>query len=99
MRHSLRFRWRASQGAFLGLLVAVVAATGPLTPPQPVSAQPAVQLPLELRYVPHDAALFLYADAAAIWSHDTTKSFRTADKKTFGMLEETATKLSGMKIE
>lgn len=99
MRHSLRFRWRAAQGALLGVLVAVVAATGPLSQPQPVSAQPAAQLPTELRYVPHDAALFLYADAAAIWSHDATKSFRTADKKTFGMLEETATKLSGMKVE
>ena len=100
MRHPLPFCWRASQGAALGLLVAVVAATGPLASPQPVSAQPpAAQLPTELRYVPHDAALFLYADAAAVWSHETTKSFRTADKKTFGMLEETATKLSGMKIE
>src|ERR1700709_1583481 len=99
MRRSLQSRCRAPQDALLGVLVAAIAVTGSVAPPQPVSAQPAAQLPTELRYVPHDAALFLYADASKIWSHDVTKSFRAADKNTFGMLEETATKLSGMKIE
>ncbi len=98
MSRSLCFRWHAAQGALLGLLVAALATT-PFAPTRLVTAQPpATPLPIELRYVPHDAAVFLYADAAKIWSHDATKSFRAADKNTFGLLEESAAKLSGMTI-
>ncbi|VTR91901.1 Uncharacterized protein OS=Singulisphaera acidiphila (strain ATCC BAA-1392 / DSM 18658 / VKM B-2454 / MOB10) GN=Sinac_3477 PE=4 SV=1: SBP_bac_10 [Gemmata massiliana] len=99
MSRSPGFRWRATQCAALGLLVAIIVTIAPFGTTQPVSAQPpAGQLPVELRYVPHDAAFFLYADAAKIWSHEATKSFRDADKNTFGLLEGAATKVSGMKI-
>ena len=82
------------------LLVALVVVTGPLATERSCYAQPpATPLPVELRYVPHDAALFLYADGAKIWSHEVTKTFRAADKSTFNTLEETATKVSGMKVE
>ena len=89
----------------LGLLVAAVAVGLPrAAAPAPVAAQPVparadAPLPTALTFVPHDAALFLYADAATIWSSDLAKTFRAADKNTFGNLEEAFTKFTGSKLD
>ncbi len=101
MPRSLRFRSRFLLGGLSGLLVAIVA-IGPFdsaTAQPPATALRADVLPTELQYVPADAALFLHADAAAIWNHEVTKSFRAADKGTFGLLEEGAVKALGAKID
>ncbi|MBN9119141.1 MAG: DUF1559 domain-containing protein [Planctomycetes bacterium] len=104
MKRSLRFRSRFLLGGALGLLVAAVA-VGPFDATRPAAANPpavplrADTLPTELRYVPPDAAFFLHADAAGIWTHEATRSFRAADKNTFGRLEEAAVKTFGSKIE
>jgi hypothetical protein len=81
--------------------LAAVVAVGPSETIQTVraAAPPAAPLPPELRYVPADAAFFVHADAAAIWTHEVTKSFRDADKNTFGQLDTLAQKAFGAKIE
>ncbi|MCI0702958.1 MAG: DUF1559 domain-containing protein [Planctomycetia bacterium] len=94
------FRSRFAACGLLVMLAAVVAAVGPFTPPQSVVAQPnAPQIPTELKYVPTDAALFVYADAAAIWKSDLAKTLRAADKEIFGALETQAVKMFGSKID
>src|SRR5262245_9221468 len=93
------FRSRLAACGLLAMLAATVAALGPFTSPQPATAQPAGQIPIELQYVPADAALFLHADVATIWTSDLLKSFRAADKDTFSALEAQATKLFGVKID
>lgn len=54
----------------------------------PVVAQPAPpeQIATALAYVPVDAALFLYADAAQIWDNPILKGIRKADAKMFNEL-------------
>ena len=94
---------RFLQVGAIGLLAAVVAIAGPFRPDQPVAAQPAAvrapaPLPTELQYVPTDAALFLHADVAGIWTSELAKSFRAADKTPFVKLEEAATSF-GVKID
>jgi hypothetical protein len=41
------------------------------------------QLPAGLQYVPTDAALFVYADAAKIWQYPILQAIRKADAKVF----------------
>jgi hypothetical protein len=73
----------------LGLLVAAAAVGDPpAARPVPVRAEP--PLPSGLAYVPHDAALFVYADAAAIWASDLTKAFRAVDPNWIADLEKAA---------
>jgi hypothetical protein len=103
MPRSFRLQSRFLQGGLLGFLAAAVAVAGPLHPEQPGADQPtpvraAAQLPTELQYVPADAAFFLHADAAGIWTSDLAKSFRAADKTLFVKLEEAA-KAFGVKID
>lgn len=102
MSCSSPYRRRVGRSALCVLFVVLVAvAASPFGPTRPVAAQPpaADQLPTALRYVPHDAALFLYVDAARVWSHEVTKSFRAADKSTLEAIEQAATNLSGTKAE
>src|SRR5262249_31937866 len=85
MQRSLYFRPRFLLRELLGMLVAA-AAVGPFDALRPAAAKPlaappaiplrADALPAELQYVPPDAAFFVHADAAAIWNHEVTKSFR-----------------------
>ena len=106
MRRPLRLWSRSLHGGVFGLLVAAVAAVavaGPFRPDQPAAAQPvparaAVPLPTELQYVPADAAFFLRADAATIWTSDLARSFRAADKAPFVKLEDAAAAF-GVKID
>ncbi|QJW92694.1 DUF1559 family PulG-like putative transporter [Frigoriglobus tundricola] len=74
-------------GCVLVLLGGAVASQpgGPV-PPAPVRAD--APLPAELRYVPHDAGLFLHADAHALWTGELAKSFRTANRSLFDKAEE-----------
>ena len=53
-----------------------------------VSADTKPEIPLELQYVPHDAAIFVHLDAAKLWGGTLGKSIRQADPK---MFEEFAT--------
>jgi hypothetical protein len=66
-----------------GLVAAAGAAAGPLAPER---AEP--PLPVELQYVPPDAALFLHFDAAGLWSSDLVGALRNAKEPTFGRFEE-----------
>src|SRR5205823_2753892 len=84
-----RTRWvRGRVGAgILGLAVCVLAAVPlPGGPPAAAQGPAAGELPVELRYVPPDAALFVHADAAAVWDRPVVKSIRTADAKMFDEL-------------
>ncbi|HEY1192346.1 MAG TPA: DUF1559 domain-containing protein [Gemmata sp.] len=100
MRRTLRYP-SAAPIAAVGLLAVLFLVAVPFNPTQPAAAQPAAPAPLptELTFVPHDAALFLYVDAAQVWAHEVTKALRTADKITLPQVEESATKALGMKIE
>ncbi|QJW92693.1 DUF1559 family PulG-like putative transporter [Frigoriglobus tundricola] len=69
-------------------------------PGGPVAAQPTpvradAPLPAELRYVPADAALFLHADAHALWTGELAKSFRTANKDLFDRAENAGKAFGG----
>jgi hypothetical protein len=103
MSRSFRPRSRLLQGGLLALLAAAVAAVGPFDPGPSHAAPPAparadAPLPTALQYVPHDAALFLHADAAGVWTSELIKSFRAADKRTFDQLAE-AVKGFGVAID
>ena len=103
MRRPLRLWSRSLHGGVFGLLAAAVAVAGPFRPDQPAAAQPAPARaagprPTELQYVPADAAFFLHADAAGIWTSDLAKSFRAADKAPFVKLEDAAAAF-GVKID
>jgi prepilin-type processing-associated H-X9-DG protein len=94
------------KSGLLGLLVAAVVVSVPFGGEQSTAAQPATQpvradapLPTELTFVPHDAALFLYADAAALWTSDLAKTFRAAEKNLAAKFEDAAAKLFGAKID
>ena len=101
MQRSSRFVSRFLMGGLLGLLVAAVAVGVPSGAEQPAAppAKAEAPLPTALTFVPHDAAFFLHADAAAIWTSDLAKTFRAADKNTFANIEEAATKMFGAKID
>ncbi len=79
-----------------GWTLAALLAGMVLAPPSgPVAAQPSAvrtdaPVPAELRYVPPDAALFLHADAHALWAGALAQSFRTANKAFFDKVEEGA---------
>jgi hypothetical protein len=95
---TLRLRSWLLPGGLLGLLAALVAAP-PATPGRADAAPPAASLPAELAYVPPDAAFFVHADAAAIWTSHLLKTFRDAEKKPFTQLEELAAQTFGEKVE
>ena len=99
MKPRSRFRLRLLQGCLLALLVGVLA--GPFPSVSPVVAQPAgagaePQLPLDLRFVPTDAALFAYVDVAELWTGPLAQSLRTSNKLVFDQVEE-AVKQFGVK--
>ncbi len=85
MTPSRLYSWLFSSG-LLGLLAFTVATIAPITPRQATAAPPA-PLPDELQYIPHDAAFFIHADAAAVWASSVLKTFREADKATIEKLE------------
>ncbi|QJW92695.1 DUF1559 family PulG-like putative transporter [Frigoriglobus tundricola] len=92
-------RLRLLQGALVVVLVGVVVARpGVPVAAQPVGAGAATPLPAELRYVPADAALFLYADASGLWTGPLAQSLRTANKVLFNRAEDAA-KPFGVKPE
>lgn len=61
----------------LGLILGL----DPLPGDSPAAAQdpPPAGLPVELQYVPADAAYFVHADVAAIWNHSIVTSIRKSD--------------------
>jgi prepilin-type processing-associated H-X9-DG protein len=70
----------------LGVLVTLLGlALLPLPGSAPALAQPRAddETAAALRYVPADAALFLWADAAKLWDSPVVKSIRKADGKMF----------------
>jgi hypothetical protein len=88
MTRSVRVRpWAAAGALGLAALIAV-----PLPAPPAGAARPpaGAELPDGLRFVPPDAALFAYADAARVWDSPVVKSFRAADPDTFNLLTGTA---------
>ena len=102
MQRPSRLRSRFLLTGLLGLLVAAVAVGDPFAAEPPAAPTPAkadAPLPTALTFVPHDAALFVHADAAALWTSDLAKTFRTADKAAFTSLEETVTKMFGAKVD
>ena len=74
-------RWPRVAFAMLAIAAATIAMTFPGNRPVAAETVAADELPVELRYVPMDSALFVYADAAAIWDHPIIKSIRKADNK------------------
>lgn len=61
----------------------------------PVSAQQPLPPDSPLRYVPADAAAFVHADAAALWSSPFGEAVRKADPKAVGELTAKAKELFG----
>jgi hypothetical protein len=62
-----------------------------------LAQQPAAEeLPAGLKFVPPDAALFLYADADKVWNSTILKDIRKSDAKTFDFLLATGKKELGI---
>ena len=80
-----------------GLGLAVRAGSG--EPPGAAEPAPATELPVELRFVPADAALFLHADVAAIWNHAIVQSIRKADGQFVAELTERGQALFGLTLD
>jgi Protein of unknown function (DUF1559) len=82
-----RTRWVRgwAGGGILGLAAWAALVAVPLPGEVPAAAQPPAggELPVELRYVPADAALFVHADAAALWASPIFQAVRKADAKLF----------------
>jgi uncharacterized protein DUF1559 len=80
MRRSSLGHWRCV--GIAGIVVVLTVAVLSLPREAPATLQPAPdnQLPVELQYVPTDAAVFLHADAAAIWGNPVVRTIRDADK-------------------
>jgi hypothetical protein len=74
-----------------GLVLLLGLALLPLPGDLPAAAQPPAKAEpaAALRYVPADAALFLYVDAAQIWDSPLVRDIRKADAKTFDQLAAT----------
>lgn len=88
--------------AGVGLVVLAALAAVPLPgEPEAVARPPADKAGLTdgLQYVPADAALFAYADAAKIWNHPILKGVRKADAKTFDFLAGEAKRELGIAPE
>jgi hypothetical protein len=87
-------------GGAIGLVALAWAAAVPPSPPR-AAAQPPMggELPPELRYVPGDAALFVYADAAKLWGSPVLASIRQIDPNTFDRLTAEAKKELGLAPE
>ena len=73
-----------------GLALVAALAISPLPTETSAIAQPPAkeELPAGLQFVPTDAALFVYADAAKVWDSQILKDIRKADAKTFDFLGE-----------
>ena len=80
----------------LGLLAAVAAGSMLIPSDRAATAQPAGPLPVELQCVPADAAVFVHADAAALWGGEFGKAVRAADPKDFGELQKQSKELFGL---
>ncbi len=66
-----------------------------LGPDDRANSAEAPALPVEFQFIPADAAFFVHADAAKLWSGTLGQSLRTADAKTFDELASTVKKLFG----
>lgn len=80
-------------GIGLATLLAAAAIPFPVEAPAREQAAAKPELPIELQYVPADAAIFISLDAALVWDHPLLKAIRKADAKTFEDLT-TAAKLA-----
>ncbi|HEV3385999.1 MAG TPA: DUF1559 domain-containing protein [Gemmata sp.] len=90
MNRMVRSNWGTA--AIIGL-VALFAFVAVQLPEQTaaIAQSPAKkELPIELQYVPVDAALFLSVDALQVWDHPILKAFRKADPRTFDELTDAA---------
>ncbi|MCE9565907.1 MAG: DUF1559 domain-containing protein [Planctomycetes bacterium] len=83
------------------LLLAVVLVIGAPLPSDPqAQAQPGqAEFTDGLRFVPADAALFVYADVPKVWDSSVLKSMRKADPKTFEFLTDGVKKELGISPE
>lgn len=73
---------RAALAIFSVGVISILAAI-PFPAESPASEPPKAELPLELQFVPADAALFVSIDVAQIWDNPTLKAIRKADPKLF----------------
>ena len=84
--------------AFTGLLAIYTLIATPFDESSTVQAQAPTkpELPLELQYVPPDAAVFLSVDAAKVLDNPIFKAIRKADAKTFEELTVVAKQAFGI---
>lgn len=86
-----------------GGFVALWLVAGPFLASQLLNAQTdrskTDPLPAEWRYVPHNAALFLHADIASVWTSQLARSLRQAEPKSFAQIENFAQDTLGTKID
>ena len=81
-----------------GGALALILGFNPMRMDSPAAAQnpPTAGLPVELQYVPADAAYFLHADVATIWNHPIATSIRKSDAPFFDELATKGNKLFGL---
>ena len=91
--------WLLRLGAGVALVAVLAAVRPPLDSPAAAQQPPADELPAGLKYVPADAALFLYADVGKLWNSPIFKDVRKADAKTFDFLLGEAKKGFGLAPE
>jgi hypothetical protein len=87
-----------SAGAVLvcTLVLGLAGASLPDDAPSAAKAAQGNDLPVELRYVPADAAYFVHADFAAVWNHPIVALLRKADAPLAGEIAGQGNKLFGL---
>ncbi|MBA4188010.1 MAG: hypothetical protein C0467_08325 [Planctomycetaceae bacterium] len=97
----MQSRWARRCGAGIVWSAFAIAVAVPLPTQPQVQAQPAGKAELTdgLRFVPPDAALFVYADVPKIWNSSIIKNLRNSDPKTIEFATDFLKKQLGLAPE
>jgi prepilin-type processing-associated H-X9-DG protein len=95
---SVLTRMQLAWGAGVGVALAAVVAALMTPAQQPAAADPAVQLPVGLQYVPTDAAVFAHFDFAPLWKSPLGDTFRKTKVAQLDRALKEMTALSGLTL-
>jgi hypothetical protein len=90
--------WNWSATGLIAAALGLILGLNPMPGDSPAAAQdpPPAGSPVELQYVPADAAYFVHADVAAFWNHPIVSSIRKADAPFVDELTTKGNKLFGL---
>ncbi|QJW92692.1 DUF1559 family PulG-like putative transporter [Frigoriglobus tundricola] len=87
---------RLIPGGVVAVLFVAWGIAGRAGPDTPAPADP---LPVGLRFVPPDAAVFVYADCSALWASASGQAILAAEKPAITELNDNVLKLTGLKTD